>query len=127
MKDTANTPTRSGKSVDGDSAVKSTGKPKKVANATANSKNTNVAKQNNKTDKKVKEKKQATIPDHPKTKYSREYQFRYDARIKLDELLDEASAKLAISLKFKSIFKKLMEEESSAVLYLFKLFQLATN
>ena len=36
--DTANTPTRSGKSVDGDSAVKSTGKQKKVANATANSK-----------------------------------------------------------------------------------------
>ena len=117
MKDTANTPTRSGKSVDGDSAVKSTGKQKKLANATEKKQNTNTAKQNNKKDKKVKEKKQAMIPDHPKTNYSRKYQFRYDARIKLDEVLDDASAKLAISLKFKSIFKKLMEEESSAVLY----------
>ena len=90
MKDAANTPTRSGKSEDGNSIAKSKSEPNKTSSAVITTTNNNTKKQN-KTEKKVKGKKQAKIPDHPKTDYSRECQFRYDARIKLDELLDEAS------------------------------------
>ena len=65
----------------------------------------------------MKEKKQETLPHHPNTDYDRYYQLRYDARIKLDAVVDEAARKLAIVIKFKAIFKHIMEEESSVVLY----------
>jgi len=110
MADAIDTPIRSGRSVDGSStASTSVRKSKKKGNTT----NDSTKKQK----KKMKEKKQAQSPHHPNTNYLREYQLRYDARIKLDELLGEAAAKIAMVLKFKSIFKRVKEEESSAVLY----------
>ena len=65
----------------------------------------------------MKEKKQAKLPHHPNIDYAREYQLRYNAITKLDVFVDEVASKLAIVLKFKVIFKRIMEEESSVVLY----------
>ena len=65
----------------------------------------------------MKEKNQAKIPHHLNTDYARDYQLRYDARIKLDAVIDEAASKLGIVIKFKAIFKRIIDDELSVVLY----------
>lgn len=49
--------------------------------------------------------------------YARGFQLRFDARIKPDKVIDETDSKMAIVSRFKEIFSKIIDEESSSVLY----------
>lgn len=82
------TPTRSGKSVDSSNAVNTTATKKKKQSTTPLGIKSKT--------KKAKGKKQAELPHNPNTYYAREHQLRYDDRIKLDAVVDEATSKIAI-------------------------------
>lgn len=66
----------------------------------------------------VKQKKQVKFPHHPNKKYTRHFQLWYDSMIELDTVMDETASKIAFVAKFKDTFKRLLDEESSIVLYL---------
>lgn len=64
----------------------------------------------------AKDKKQTNLPHHPNINYAQTFQLQYDARIDIDKVMDEAENKVAIKVKFKEIFGKIINNESSAVL-----------
>ena len=49
--------------------------------------------------------------------HDREYKMRYDVRIQLDKIMDDPESTLAMVEKFKQLFTKINEEESSAIIY----------
>ena len=44
---------------------------------------------------------------------------RYDIRIKLEKIMDEGGSKVAMVDKFRELFGKILDNESSTVLYLY--------
>ena len=67
--------------------------------------------------KKKKGKIQTKLPQHLNTNYARMFQLRFDLRLMLDSIMDEADTKNAIVTKFKALVSKIMEEANTAVLY----------
>ena len=49
--------------------------------------------------------------------HAREHQLRYDMRLQLDKIMEEPESTKALVAKFRALFKKVQEEESSAILY----------
>ena len=53
---------------------------------------------------------QSKLPRHPDINYAHQYQLRYDVRIKLDSIMDEAESHPAIVDKFKELFVKIIDD-----------------
>ena len=60
---------------------------------------------------------QTRLAPYPNPNYVWTHQLCYDVRIQLDSVMEEPESTISLVWKFKQIFTKTTEEESSAILY----------
>ena len=60
---------------------------------------------------------QRRLAPHPDPLHVRAHQLWYDVRLQLDKIMEEPESTVALVAEFKELFKKIKEEESSAILY----------